>query len=517
MKNNPNSELARVLVTNAAANLLGQALLLGITFFSTPYIANCFGPSKYGLVVLLSAYVELFALMNFGVNAGLLKYVSELLPQQRFAEIQHFFGTALTLFAGSGLLIGVAGGILASVVVRYLMNVPPGGEAEVVLAFHVATGAFVLRFIAQPFSAIPAAVQRFDIYNLIQVGGEVIRIAGWVLALHSGYSLVAVFLVTLLVNLLLLGANMVASRVLIPGLSVRPRFSSEHFRILFHYSKYVAVAQVTGRVVNSADVAILGKFQPASAVAFYGIPYTIGYRMWVVLANIAGAVFPAASGLFGAGRMDSVQQLYVRSTKVVAGMGFFLAGLLALFAREVLCYWISPVFAEEGTTAFRLLIVAFCISSLQHIPNTVLGSIGRVDRTARFAVIYAIGNVFFFCVFIPRFGVNGAAFGFLLTQIVLIPWLIRMCNGFIGLKGTELFARSFSRVLPVCILSLVLASLMKPWVSSLSSLLVVFAVTGIFHVVISLALILDRTDREACRSVLRRFQLVRAVPSATTH
>jgi O-antigen/teichoic acid export membrane protein len=510
MKTNPNSELARVLVSNAAVNLLGQALLLGITFFSTPYIANSFGPSKYGLVVLLSSYVELFALMNLGVNMGLLKYVSELLPQGEFAEIQCFFGTGLTLFLAGGLLIGIAGTTLASLIVRHLMNVPPAAQSEVVLAFHVATAAFVLRFVSQPFSAIPAAVQRFDIYNLIHVGAEVVRIAGWVLALYCGYSLVAIFLVTLATNLLLLAANIVASRVLIPGLPVWPRFSLQHFRTLFHYSKYVTVAQVSGRLVNSSDVAILGKFQPASAVAFYGIPYTIGYRVWVVLGNIAGAVFPAASGLFGERRLESLQELYLRATKIVAGMGLFLTFLFALFAREILFYWIGPVFAAEGTLAFRLLIVAFGVSSLQHIPNTVLGSIGRVDYTAKFAVIYAVCNIVLLCAFIPHFGVNGAAFGFLLTQFVTVPWVAHTCNRFIGLKAKVVAARSFGRALPVCALSIGVAAFTKPWVSSLLSLLAVFAMAGIFHLALSLVVILDHTDRAACWSVLRKLQPIRS-------
>jgi O-antigen/teichoic acid export membrane protein len=497
--------LGHTLVSNAAANLGGQGLLLLLTFFSTPYVTRHFGPSLYGVLVLLVTYVETFNLLNLGIYTGLLKYVSELLPQGKMDEVERYFGSGFTLFGGGGILIGVIGAVCARPIVYHLMNIPIALRPEVVLAFHIATAAFVLRFLAQPFAAMPFAVQRFDVAAAISVGGEAVRIAVWVLMIFLGHYLIAALLVTLGVNAASLAANVLATRWLIPGISLRPRWSPAHARSVFHYSKYVLVGQVTGRVVNSADVGILGKFQPVSAVAFYGIPYTIGYKMWTLMGNVASVVFPAASALSGAGQTAQLRELYCRATKLVAGMGILIASVLVVYGREVLLYWLGPVFAVHGAIAFRLLIAAFWLNSLQHVPYAVLQSTGRVQLTARFAVVYAIGNVFMFFLLIPRFGVNGAAGGFLITQMLTIPWLIHTCNSCVAVKGTTVFVRAWVRVLIVTGFSGLFAFVLKPWISSLLTLMCAIAAVLLASAAVALVLILDKPERAACWSVLKQW------------
>jgi O-antigen/teichoic acid export membrane protein len=492
-------------VSNTVSNVGGQGLLLLLTFFSTPYITRQFGPSRYGVLVLLVTYVEVFNLLNLGINTGLLKFVSELLPQGKLDEVGRYFGSGLTLFGGGGILIGVLGAVFARPIVYHMMNLPAADQAEVVLAFHIATAAFVLRFWAQPFAAMPLAVQRFDIAAAISVGGEAVRIVMMVLMTFLGHFVIAALLVTVGVNAASLAANVIATRWLIPGMPMWPRWSRTHVHSVFHYSKYVLVGQVTGRVVNSADVGILGKFQPVSAVAFYGIPYTIGYKMWVLLANVASVVFPAASALSGTGQLERLRELYCRATKIVTGMGLLMATVLVMFGREVLLYWLGPVFAAQGTIAFRLLIAAFWINSLQHVPFAVLQSTGRVDRTARFAVVYAVGNVVMFFLLIPRYGVNGAASGFLITQLLTIPWLIHTCNACLEVKTAEMFVRSWVRVLSVGAVSVLIAFLLKPWVSSLLSLMGAIAVVLMAGAAIGFVVILDDRERAACWSVLNRW------------
>jgi O-antigen/teichoic acid export membrane protein len=497
--------LGHTLVSNAAANLGGQGLLLLLTFFSTPYITKHFGPELYGILVLLVTYVETFNLLNLGIYTGLMKYVSELLPQGKIDEVERYFGSSLTLFSGGGILIGIIGGVFGRPIVYHLMNLPAGQRPMVVLAFHIATAAFVMRFLAQPFAAMPFAVQRFDIGAAISVGGEAVRIGMVVLMIACGHFLIAALLVTLGVNVVSLAANVLATKWLIPEMSLRPRWSKTHAHSVFHYSKYVLVGQVTGRVVNSADVGILGKFQPVSAVAFYGVPYTIGYKMWALMGNVASVVFPAASALSGAGQMEQLRELYCRATKIVSGMGLLMSSVLVVYGHEVLLYWLGPVFAANGTVCFRLLIAAFWMNSLQHVPYTVLQSTGRVDRTARFAVVYAIGNVIMFFALIPRFGVNGAACGFLITQLLTIPWLIHTCNSCVQVKGTTVFVRSWVRVFIVTGFAVAFAFLLKPWVTSLFTLMCALAAALMAGAAAGLVLLLDNRERAACWSVLNRW------------
>src|SRR5437879_5389724 len=99
----PTPKLGRILVRNTLANLIGQGVLLLLTFFSVPYMTHRLGTAEYGAMIILLTYIEAFGLLNLGINPTLIKYVAELLPQRRMKDIQDYLGTSLTLFAATGL------------------------------------------------------------------------------------------------------------------------------------------------------------------------------------------------------------------------------------------------------------------------------------------------------------------------------------------------------------------------------------------------------------------------------
>lgn len=500
MKNE--NALGHRLVMNTIVSFVGQVFLLAAVFFSTPYITSRMGPSRYGILVLLLAYIEAFSLLNLGINASVIKYVSEMLPQGRLRDVQAYLGTAFSVFTVAGLLICIAAVLSSRLIVWRFVHADPALQPEVLTGFSIASAAFFVRFIAQALSGIPVAAQRFDITTAVNVGSEILRIAASVAALYLGYLLKTVLLITLLVNLLVLAAYALAAKYIIPEMSFRPSFSRSHFLDMFHFSKFVVISNLSGRVVNSADVAIIGFFQPVSSVAFYGIPYTIGVKLWSLLGNISSIIFPAASALDAIGQREHLRELYLRSIKILAAVGAFPALALCVFAREFLFYWIGTAFSEHGALVLRLLILAFFANALAHIPWTVLQSLGHVSTTARFSVVYAACNVFLFILLIPFWGINGAAAGFLSAQLLTVPWLIDKCNRKLQVTWRVLVARSYAPVLMVSFIGTLIGMAMKPFVFSLVSLALVVTLGLAVHLALTVIFVLDRKERLACWNLL---------------
>jgi len=505
--------LGRVLVRNTLANLTGQAVLLLLTFFSVPYTAHRLGTAQYGAMILLLTYIEAFGLLNLGINPTLVKYIAELLPQRRMKDIQSYIGTSLTLFAATGLLISVLASVLARWVVAHLLNVPLQLHHVVIVSFWIASAAFLARFIGQVPAAVPIATQRFDIANFLFVGSEVIRIAGVVGVLYLGRHLVAVMGMTLVASLLLCMASFIAARRLIPDISHRPGFSWRHFLSLFHFSKFVVVGNVSSRIVTYADDMLIGYFLPVSSMAFYGVAYSLGQKLWTLAGNVAGVVFPAASSLSGLSQTEQLQKLYLRGSKAVAAAVCFPTLALFIFSREFLLHWIGPEFAAQGTLVLRLLAAGFFINCLSHVPYLMLQSGGFPEVAARLATAYVVVNVALFALLIPRFGIAGAAVGFLASQILVVPWMVHRANRLFRVGWTLLLAKAYRPLLLASGLACLVCLGLRPWASSMLYLVVAGVLGVTAYGAAAWTTSLDTAERAECLAVIGQLRSSSYTPS----
>jgi O-antigen/teichoic acid export membrane protein len=499
--------LGQRLIANTAVNLVGQAVLLAITFFSMPYITNHFGASLFGVYILLITYIEIFSLINATVNTSLVKEVAELLPQGRTQDIQQHFGITLGIFLGAGILIPLIVSAATPWMVDHALTISPDMRSQAIIGFWLAGGAFFVRLVSQAFGSISIAMQRFDISNYINVGSEMLRIGATVTVIFAGYRLLAVMLVTLATSILALMANILTTKHLMPELRLRPSFSHSHFKEIFHFSKHVLIAKISGRIVSWADVGIIGYLRPVADVAFYGVPYSIHARLWALIANAAVAVFPAASSLSGSNEREQLRELYLRATKILVLLSLFPSLALCIYSRNFLTYWMGPVFAEHGALAMQVLMLACFVSSLSFIPYTVLQCAGHVHTTAQFALGNSVCNVVLFLFLIPRFGINGAAAGFLLSQLVTAPPLIQFSNRVLDLDWKTVLTKAFLPVFGGIVLPSLVMLALRPWVSSFESLTVVVGASGIIFVFMAVVMILDTKERMSCWTFLDALRL----------
>lgn len=500
-------ELGRRLVANTAANLGGQTLILLLVFCATPYIIHHFGPELYGAFVLLLTSVELFSVIDLGINPSVIKYVAEMLPQGRLEDINRYIGTALTLFLIAGAAIAVGLAFSAGWIVQHVLHVAPELHRTVAVGFWIAGLTFLVRFAGQAFSAIPIATQRFDIANTVTVIAESFRLVGSVLLVSWGYLLEGVLLVTLVAALASGAANLLIARRLISGLSWRPRFSSRHFREIVHFSKFVVIANLSGQVVHSLDKMLVGYFLPVASVAFYAVPYALSQRLWALVGNVTSVVFPAASTLSGEVSGQKRHELYLRSSKIVAAAAGFPAAALWLLSEDLLRYWISPEFAQEGALVLRLLSLGFLVNCLGHVPYVMVQAIGRPEVTARFSGLNGLFNLVLFLALIPPFGIVGAASGFLGAQMIVIPWFIHRVNLLLGTGWLTLCRRAYAPVLAAIACGCLLVVALRPLVDSLLSLVLVGGAGLLAYLVAAAAFTLDRMERSTCLELLDKRRL----------
>jgi O-antigen/teichoic acid export membrane protein len=486
------------LVANTAANFVGQAALFALAFFATPFIVHRMGAELYGILVLLMTYTGIFTLLELGMSAGLVKYLAELLPQRRLEEAGRYFGAALTLF------LGVTGAVVIPVVLssEYLvaefLNLSMSVREPARLGLLIANGALVFHLLGQVFASVPIASQRFGIVNAISVGTEVLKVLGMVAVLVVGPSLPALALVLLLVAVVRFTALVITARRLVPGLSLLPRVSRPYLGAMLHFSKYVVVSTASSRLIDSVDKLVIGHFLPAAFVTFYSIPFVLAQRIGAIVRNVTTVVFPAASALSVESSSSRLKQLYVSSSKLVAAMAAFSSLALFVFSHELLLFWIGAEVAQRSAPILRLLSLGYLVNFLGRVPYSISQATGRPDIAAGFAASSAALNLALLLVLVPRYGIEGAAWGFLVTQLALTPLFVVRANRLVGVKLGSLMAAAYGPVAAALGPVLLLLWAARPLASSLVSLGAVVALGLLVYAGLVAMLVLDVRERGAC-------------------
>jgi O-antigen/teichoic acid export membrane protein len=493
------------LVQNTVSNIAGQSFIVVLTFLSTPYITRKMGATQYGTLSLLMTYLFAFSLLNLGINASLVKYIAELMPKGQMKDVQEYFSTSLTVLVGIGVLIALFVCFLAPAIVRTALKGQNELTGSAVLALRIASIAFVLQFLTQVLSAVPAAAQRFEIVNLVRAGTEGLRLLGTVALLHFGRGLPYLMAMVLLSSLAGCVVFAIISKRLMPTLNLAPGFSKNYFSSLFGHSKYIVVTNASNQAVSAADTFLIGLFLPVANVAYYAIAYTLAQRMWSFVANVVAVVFPAASAFSGVGNTEQLGELYVRAMKLSVAIGCFPAVAICIFSRPFLLLWLGPDYANKGSTALVVLTVGFLINSFSYVAYQMLQGARHADIAAKGAVIYVIVNLTLFLILIPTFGILGASAGFLMAQLLFVPWFITKANALLGISWGPMLKLAY---LPSFVCAAIAAVICLAFLSSVHSFLTLALAVGFGMVVytgLGIRFVLDARDREAARLMLQRW------------
>jgi O-antigen/teichoic acid export membrane protein len=475
--------VSRRFFSNTVVNYVGQGFILVLTFVTAPYTVHHLGPELFGILALVQVTAGFAGLLNLGIGRALTKYVSELFWKGEYQEINRLFQTAWAtcIFAGAICFVALVGP--KATIGRLFFRGGPGVESVVGFALYVAALGLFTSMMLEAVSGLPSALQRFDIFNAINVVTGTLKCVGPVVVLAMGYSIRAVLAVILISNMFAVVAFAFAGQRLIPGLSLTPSFDRSAFRKLFSFSLPLLLSTLFALIVARVDRFILAYYMPLAAVTFYTLPYTISEKASIGVNNITSVVFPFTSELHSKGHHDKVHELYVRATKILMLATMPITAILVGVPGPILRYWLGPEYAEQGTVVLALLGVATLLTAMSAVPTVTSLGVGEAWIPAAFAFGSSMINLVSNLLLIPRYGINGAAFASLIAQALVVPPFIYVVTRMIKFSLWNIFSHGIMRPLLCAAVQFAILISFRRFVSSLAGLaLLCFASLGVYGV-----------------------------------
>lgn len=398
----------RDVVKGASIVYIGLFLELIIAFVAQVIAARYLSVGEFGGLTAGTALLDIGSIVaGLGLASGLTRY----LPRVEAAEKR-----LLALFTvGSTALISTALGIVvafnASTIAAQIFDNP--SVAVSIRIFGIAIPfAALLNVAIGGIRGQERSTDRVIVKNIVQPLARITLVAGAVwyglgqAGLAGAYAIP--YLISAIIGLLLFYRSL-------PEISAT--FDADLMSEVTRYSLPFTISGVSGFVYRSMDIFLVLYFIGDTATGIYGVAYAavsfIG--MFSTAFNFLGA--PIASRLENDRDINDVIQMFrtiVRWLIIASVCGLVPLGV---FATDFITIIYESKYASGGAV-LTILAVGFAAKNVLSVHGPILGAVGRSKILSANSVIAAVSNLLLNLVFIPRFGITGAALATVISFII---------------------------------------------------------------------------------------------------
>jgi O-antigen/teichoic acid export membrane protein len=482
-------------LTNSLANVIGLLVPLAIFFGVTPYLVRGLGVSQFGVLTLFVTAVTLFTSFDFGLGAGGVRALGESLHSR---SVGHFRAVVREMWSAY-LIIGFAFSALLYLARNWLFEIAGlepglmGGWLALALPISIFFG-----FCSSAFSAVPRAMEAFRGLTVIQVLGGSATWIGAAILVGQGLGLDWVLLWFALVAAFTFFALAWWSSHLAGGLEWLPCLRFPVIRKSLSYNLHAFTGQVASGATYHADKFLVSHFLGAAAVGYYGLATSLSSKLLTLVVALGGFVFPRTVRMFAADDLDGLRQTYLRATRYVLLISWPMLVVAAFLGEPFLRLWVGFDFAVQVSELLSILLFAYFVASLSVVASQVFNGIGNSRIGAGFSLLGAFINLVGCAIFIPRWGLIGAALASLLAMVQVFGYTYAL-HSRLGLPRFP-FAGLWLRLFLVALVQALLLWLSIDWVSSWISLLcLAFFALAFFYLGWYVLPFADAGDREILR------------------
>ncbi|MFA6136380.1 MAG: flippase [Candidatus Paceibacterota bacterium] len=390
-------------------NIISRLIRAAILIYAARVIgATEFGAFNYALSI--AAFFTIFA--DFGINAVITREAASDKSKQ-----EKYFSTALALKIFMGLLIGII------LVVVYPLLAPhiTSSQADAnLVAMLVPLMILVVLFdTLRDFGAsLCRAWEKMEIESFIQIFTNVIIVIAGFIAINnvaSGKSLALGYIIGT-------GLGMIVAFIPFRRFIKNPfkNFSFSFVKEIFKSSWVFGMMGLVGAIMLNTDSVMIGWLSNIEDVGYYSAGQRIVQLIYIIPALIATAFFPSLAKSY----QDKERFSYLSKQEIYALI--LLAAPLSLGGIILSKSIISLLYGAEylpGVTAFLLMNLTYLPAFIATVFGNAIFAIRKEKILLKYVILSTLGNALFNIIFIPQWGIAGAALSTVINQIIGLCYL----------------------------------------------------------------------------------------------
>ena len=375
-----------------------------------PIITKMLGAESYGIWAQLMVTISLIVPP---ATLCLVDALARFLPAEKNRkEIQDGIWSVITLVSGVALLIALIFISFSSLISSFF-----GGEKILVeiLAFIIIVECLNLVFL-NVFRAFQET-KKCSFFLLLTAFGETGLLGG---AVFLGYGLFGAILSILIGDLIIF---LLMGGLLIKRIGVKiPNFSrtKEYLR----FSLPIIPGALSWWIVQSSDKYLISFFLGALFVGYYVPAYTLGNIIYFLVGPFNFLLMPLLSKLCDEDRINEVKNYLKYCLKYYLMVAIPSVFGLSILSKQLLIVFSTPEIAQKSYLVLPVVALSVLLLGITVIVAQILSVKKKTKITGIIWIIAAFLNLGLNFIFIPKFGILGAAFTtlFAYTLVFILTW-----------------------------------------------------------------------------------------------
>jgi O-antigen/teichoic acid export membrane protein len=280
-------------------------------------------------------------------------------------------------------------------------------------------------------------MDRYDVLTGVTIVASITRASLAVAVLRSGYGIVALAVVVLVVSFAELIALFRAARCLYPQLRLQVGLVNKAMvGELVSFGVYRFVWVVANQLIFYSDSLVIGMFLNAASITYFALAGSlINYARNVVSVAI-DTLLPSASRLHSLNDMTGLRKLHIAGTRLSLLIGLPICAGLLFLGKQFLTLWMGPNY-DLSAHLLAILTLAQFLSMPQYISSLVLVGMARHKVLAQLALAEGLVNISGSILLVGKAGLIGVAWATVVphviaTGIVLPLYTLSVLNAKVG-------------------------------------------------------------------------------------
>lgn len=415
--------MSNSITVNALWNVFARIVPLAITFFLTPYMVKCLGITHYGLYMLVISVSGLMGIMSFGLGDATLRFVAHYYNLNDMAGVNRVIRSTLLVYLVIGFLTVLLAIILAPYIIGlFAIGLEDKGLATTLLRYT--SLGFFFTLMNSVVSAIPQALQRYDINTRVVIAVAILQAAGSLLLLLYGYGIIALIWLGIGGQCFSFLLNYLVARRLLPSAKIIPGFSRAGLREVFGYGIFSFLSQAFGMSFSYSDRLLTGAFISAGSVGFLTVPQDLAFRALSLVSQGAAVLFPRFTVVES---LQDRSRLYLQASWAMLFLSSIIFVPLTVFMTDFIGLWINPEFAVMCSHVGQLIAMSSIVRGAFVVYESLFKGINKPQYVTILSFFVGATSLGLNLWLIPRFGLSGAGYSYCFTALlgvvtVILTW-----------------------------------------------------------------------------------------------
>ena len=243
------------------------------------------------------------------------------------------------------------------------------------------------------FGGILTGHHRWDVFNGIHIGSNILSLASMYTILTQGYGIIALSIAYSVATILGVFIRVAVSLKMYPDIKYKLEFVHlTTIKEIWRFGRRSFIPTIGKLISNQGlNILILAKLGPA-ALAVYARPRSLVRHLNSFIARYSIVLIPTISSLHSQGQMNEVRKLAIRAASIGSYIAFPIIIILSIFGGEIIYVWMGEEYRND--ILITSLSLAYALQIIQLPLSKILAGLNEHSLIGTLSFCGSIATLF---------------------------------------------------------------------------------------------------------------------------